>query len=176
MVGAGREPTPVGRSDPAAFEALEVLLDEAAVWGLELDPRFRVLAATVEPTVERYRWRLRDDRRIQLLCFPVSTLLASLRRDDEVAPQLLSFDEEQLVDVVATLGGATLAPPFFGRAEPLAGEWGPEFSLEGRSPAGDGSSHSIVLHLEQDELRFDLYARFDAVAVKDPDGADLPLP
>ena len=169
----------VGKSAPAdepRLAALEALLTGAALWGLELDPKFRVLGATFEPTAERYRWGPTDDRRVQLLCFPVSTVLASLRRETDGGPQLLSFGEEQLVDVVGALGGATVAPSLFDRPEPRAGEWGPEFSLEGRSPAGDGSSHSLTLHLRHDELRFDLFARFDQVAVKDPEGEELPLP
>ena len=169
--GAG-VPSGSGGFEPAALEAV---LHGAALWGLELEPRFRVLAATFEPTADRYPWGETDDRRIQVLCFPVSTILASLRREVDGERQLLSFAEEQLVDVVAALEGAPIAAPLFDQPEPRAGAWGPEFSLEGRSTAPDGTSHTITFRGATAELRFDLFARFDEIEVKDPEGRDLSL-
>lgn len=154
--------------------ALERVLDGAVLWGLELEPRFRVLAATVEPRPDRYPWGALDDRRIQLLCFPVSTILASLRQQGE--PELLSFTEEQLVDVVAALGGAPLQTPLFSRPEPRPGEWGPRFSLEGRSTAPDGRRSTITVSAREDGLSLDLFARFDDLELRGPAGDQLPWP
>ena len=172
LAGAGSG-AGAGRRELAA---LETVLDGAALWGLELDTRFRVLAGTFEPAAERYPWGEVADRRIQVLWFPVATILASLRREVDGERQLLSFGEEQLVDVVAALGGAPVAAPLFDQPEPTTGAWGPQFSLEGRSTAPDGTTRSITLRARTDELWFDLFARFDELELKDARGRDLALP
>lgn len=146
----------------------------ATLWGLELDPRFRVLAATLELTPDAHPSGDVPDRRVQLLVHPVSTILASLR---SVAPdgtrRLHTFDDGQLVDVAAAVGGATLRPPLFGRGEPRPGQWGPQFSLEGRSSAPDGVQQTLTISVATDDLELDLFARFDEAEVKDPDGESL---
>lgn len=158
-----------------ALERLGAVLDWAALWGMELDTRFRVLAATFEPSLERYPWGESDDRRVQVLFFPVSTILASLRRLDEDEPALVTFDVAHLVDVVAAFDGATVPPPLLGRPEPKPGEWGPRFSLEGRSTTADGTRNTLTVQLRTEDLELDLFARFDDAEVKDPAGEELPL-
>jgi hypothetical protein len=59
---------------------LEAACAQARLWGLELDPRYRVLAATVELAPGAGPWHLDVDRRIQVLCSPVSTIIGALRR------------------------------------------------------------------------------------------------
>ena len=162
-----------GRVD---LDALEMALDGAALWGLELDPKFRVLAATFEPTPERYAWGETDDRRVQVLCFPVSTILGSFRRETPMSTELLSFSEAQLVDVVAAFDGASVTSPLFGRSEPRPDAWGPRFSLEGRSSAPDGTARTITIALRHEDLALDLFARFDELEVKGPDGGELGPP
>ena len=160
--------------DHAAFEPLA---DGAAVLGLELDPRYRVLAATLELDPDRDPWGDRDDHRVQLLCSPVSTILASLRRiDTDGTVHLLTFTEEQLIDVVAALDAPVITGPVFGQPEPRPGEWGPRFSMEGRSSAPDGTRMSLRLRLVHDDLHLEVFARFDELVLKAPDGADLVLP
>lgn len=155
--------------------ALEPMLDGAALLGLELEPRFRVLAATLEPTVDRYPWGETDDRRMQVLCFPVSTILASLRQRDGDQVTVREFEVDQLVDVVAALDGPPVSAPVFGRPEPRPGEWAPAFSMQGRSGAPDGTRHTITLSVSHDDLELDVFARFDEVEVKDPRGEQLAL-
>lgn len=155
---------------------LEGVLDQARLWGAELDPRFRVLATTLELAEGSSPWQLGEDRRIQLLCFPVSTILASLRRTSVDPPEQVTFETEQLVEVTAGFGGAVLEPPVFGRPQPVPGEWGPAFSLQGNSSAPDGRRYTLTLAVADAEARLDLFARFDAVEVRDPDGHELPLP
>jgi hypothetical protein len=164
------------RGPGSDLAALEAVLDGAALWGMELDPRFRVLAVTLEPTADRSAWGRADDRRIQLLCFPVSTILGSLRRDTRDGREVLAFSDEQLVDVAAKVGGAPVAAPLFGRPEPRPGEWGPRFSLQGRSSAPDGTRHTLTVSARDEELSLDLFARFDDLELKGPDGADLGWP
>lgn len=167
----------LGAGAPPSLERLDAVLDGAAVLGLELDTRYRVLAATLEPDEQRDPWPARDDRRVQLLAFPVSTILASLRRgepDGQIS--LLTFAEAQLVEVVAALDTPRWRSPVLGRPEPRPGEWGPRFSLEGRSSAPDGTRGSLRLELGDGELDLAVFARFDEVALKDPEGADLALP
>ena len=113
---------------------------------------------------------------MQLLLHPVSTILASLRsRAADGTTRLHTFEGEQLVDVVAALDGPTLRPPLFGRPEPRPGTWGPQLSLEGRSTAPDGSRETLTVEVRTDEFDFDLFARFDAVDVKGPDGVERHL-
>lgn len=157
---------------------LEAVLDGAALLGLELEPRYRVLAATFEPTVERYTWAAHDevtDRRIQVLCFPVSTILVSLRRRVAGSLVIQTFDIEQLLDVVAALDGAPVSVPLFGLAEPRPGQWGPEFSAQGRSTAPDGTRRTITLSPLTEELELDVFARFDDIELKDATGKALRL-
>ena len=173
-VFGGLAGTPNG--DDGGLAALGGVLDGAALWGMELDPKFRVLAVTFEPTAERYAWGDTEDRRVQVLCFPVSTILASLRRDAADTTEVLAFEEGQLVDVVAALGGPAVSAPVFGRPEPRPGSWGPRFSMEGRATAGDGVRHTLLVEARSEDLAFDVFARFDDVEVKDAAGSPLTLP
>ncbi len=152
---------------------LEAALNGARLWGLELDPRYRVLAATLEPAVGASPWELVEDRRVQLLCSPVSTILGALRRQGPDGLELATFDVEQLVEVSASFGGAMLEPPVFGRPEPRPGEWGPTFSLQGRSTAPDGRTHTATFAVSDDEARLEVFVRFDLAEVRDADGQAL---
>lgn len=160
-------------SPPVDVASLEAILDDAAVLGVELEPRFRVLAVTFEPTPERVPWPETRDRRIQVLCFPVSTILASFRREGDGEGELLSFTESQLVDVAGAVAGARAQGPLFGRPEPRPGSWGPRFSMEGRSTAPDGTRRTITLALRDGELALDLFARFDDLEVRGPTGETI---
>ena len=161
----------------AEVARLTELLDGAAVLGAELEPTYRVLALTLEPTVERSPWGETGDRRVQLLASPVSTLLVSLRRvASDGKKELLTFEQDRLVDVVAALDGPAVDAPLFGRPEPRPGEWGPRFSLEGRSTAPDGTSRTLRLELAAEDLSFGLFARFDQVELRDATGQPLAVP
>ena len=149
---------------------LERAFEGAAVWGLEVDTRYRVFAATVGidangatalPVLPQS-----DDERIQVLMYPVSTILASLRDDDTV----LTFTQEQLVDVASAFGGARLASPIFGGPEPQPGAWAPTWSLEGRSNAPDGRQVTATFSVQQDGHALDVFLRFDDVQLRDADG------
>ena len=171
-----------GGGAPVEPDRLEPVLESARLWGVELDTRYRVLACTFEPTAERYPWpsggngEAEGDRRIQVLGFPVSTILASLRRETEEERELLEFGEEQLVDVVAAFDGAPVSGPLFGLPEPRPGSWGPRFSLQGRSSAPDGTRRTLTIAVRHEELALDVFARFDELTLKDAAGEDLPLP
>jgi hypothetical protein len=181
----------------APIVALESALAGARLLGLELETRYRVLALTVEPDGSADPWGSGDgepgesgggdrgevdgevDRRRQLLFSPVSTVLASLRRsaDSGQPVQVLTFTDDQLIDVAAAFGGAPLDTPLFGRPEPRPGSWAPAWSLEGRSTAGDGVGRTLTVRVRTDdgsgELALDLFARFDEVLVRGADGRDL---
>lgn len=156
------------RSD---VDRLEDVCAGAQLWGIELDPRYRVLAVTLEPQPGTAPWELVDDRRVQVLCSPVSTILAGLRRT--ATAEVVTFEAEQLLDVSATFGGCTLAPPVFGRPEPRPGQWGPAFSLQGRSTAPDGRAHTLTLSVADTEASLDVFARFDELEVRHADGREL---
>lgn len=148
----------------------------ALLWGLELEPRFRVLAVTLELAADAHPAGDVSDRRVQLLVHPVSTILASLRSVDDTKRRLHTFEDAQLVEVAGAVGGAPLQPPLFGRPEPRPGAWGPQFSLEGRSTAPDGVHQTVTVSVATDELELDLFARFDVAELKDPAGQPLELP
>lgn len=156
--------------------ALEQALDGAALWGLELDPRFRVLAATFEPTPDRHPLGAVEDPRLQALFFPVGEVKASLRRHlREGGVRVDTFTTDQLVDVVDSFGGASVTAPLFDQPDP-SGEWPPELSLHGRSVAPDGYRRSLTLRLEgEGGRRFGFHATFDSVRVNDADGNEIPL-
>jgi hypothetical protein len=153
----------------AGLDAIEAVLDGARCWGIELEPRYRVLAVTVEPDPLRAPGTAGEH---QLLCFPVSTFLAALTRasdeDDGRRTALMTFELEQLTAVSERLGGAVLRAPIFGAPEPRPGTWGPRNSLEGRSSAGDGTRATLTLDLDgEDGVRLRLFARFDDVELRD---------
>lgn len=162
-----RAVAPVDRSQ------LRDLLRDARVWGAEIDIRFRVLALTVEPP------RPADatgDPRLQVLLYPVSAVGVSLVEDTEDGVVVRRFEEDQLPDIVALFeGAATTTEPLPDRPADLDA-LAPRLSMRGHASVGDGVLHHLHLHLEADELAFDLWASFDEVEVRGPDQWDQALP
>ncbi len=158
----------------ALLEAVEHLVDGASLLGAELDAKYRVLALTIEVAPGRHPDRRLDDRRLQVLVHPASTFVVSLRVHDE-QPRVEAFLAEQLADVVHALDGPTIDGPVFGAPEPAPGEWGPEPSLHGRSSALDGSLRTLRVEVVSGVRHFGLFATFDDLDVRRPDGTDVDL-
>jgi hypothetical protein len=123
--------------------ANEGIPDYATLLEVEPEPESCVLPATLEATPARLLSGNDGDRRLQLLCHPVSIFLDSLHRDSPDRgrggnEQLLTFEREQLVDVVAALDGPSIDGPVCGRMEPQPGAWGAHLGLEGWSTAPRG--------------------------------------
>jgi hypothetical protein len=154
-------------------DALERLLAGSPLLGLELDTKFRVLAATVEPPADRHPRGDAADLRLQVLAHPVSTLLGALQRQVENQARIETFDTEQLSDVAAAFAGATLQAPVLGRPEPRPGEWGPQFSIQGRSTAPDGRSRTVTFAVSTGEAHLRVFARCDVLEVRDAEGNDV---
>ncbi len=153
----------------SGLETLGEVVEGARCWGVELDPRYRVLAVTVEPDPLRTPGTAGEH---QLLCFPVSVLLVAVTRpvveDGASQTALLTFDLDQLTAVSERFGGATIDVGPFGQPEPRPGAWGPRHSLEGRTSAGDGTRATLLLDLAtEDGARFRLFARFDDAELRD---------
>ncbi len=153
----------------ADLAALSEVVTGARCWGIELDPRYRVLAVTIEPDPLRTPGTAGEH---QLLCFPVSVLLVTVTRpvseDGQDRTALVTFDLEQLTAVSERFAGATIAPEPFGQPEPRPGTWGPQYSLEGRTSAADGTRATLTLELTtEDGSRLRLFARFDDVELRD---------
>ncbi len=178
LLGTGPSDEATAWLSPAEVSALEQVVDGAELLGAELEPRYRVLAITVEPPPSNYPLQPRPgDLRLQVLVSPVSTMLVTLRRTGpDSSRELLTFADEQLLDVVAALQGARMSAPLFKQPEPRPGEWAPRFSLEGRSSAPDGTAQTLRLEVEQDDLWLGMFARFDQVEVRDASGRPLRLP
>ncbi len=175
-IGGGGD-GPEGALSDAEVARLEAVVEGAVLLGAELEPTYRVLALTVEPPPGRTPWERPDDRRVQLLASPVSTMLVALTREaPDGTRELLTFEQEQLVDIVAALDAPVLSGRLFGQGEPRPGEWAPRFSLQGRSSAPNGTLRTIRIEVGAADLRFGLFARFDDLEVRDPDGTTLRLP
>lgn len=160
-------------SPPPDPEALERVLAGSALLGVEVDLRFRVLSATVEPAAADHPLGEVDDPRLQLLCHPVSTILGVLEREVDGRRHIETFETEQLTDVAAAFAGAPLRAPVLGRPEPAPGQWGPQFSIQGRSTAPDGRRRTVTLAVDTDDARLRLFARCDEVELRDPSGNDV---
>lgn len=155
---------------PGDGDPLERLLDGAILLGAEVDLRYRVLGVTVEPPRGTHpRGEVRDPR-LQVLCHPVSTVLGVLQREVDGAAHLETFEAEQLPDVTAAFAGAPLQGPVLGRREPQPGEWGPQFSIQGRSTAPTGRSRTVTLEVASFDASLRLFVRCDDVEVRDPAG------
>jgi hypothetical protein len=153
----------------ADLRAIGSVVSGARCWGIELDPRYRVLAVTIEPDPVRAPGSAGEH---QLLCFPTSVLLVSVTRplvqDEEPRTALMTFDLEQLTAVSERFAGATIDGDPFGMPEPRPGTWGPRYSLEGRTSAADGNRATLTLDLAtEDGSRLRLFARFDDAELRD---------
>jgi hypothetical protein len=157
------------------LQSVERLLSESRLVGMELDTRFRVLAATVEPAPGTDPRGDVEDPRVQLLAHPVSTFLGALQRDVDGQPRLETFETEQLADVASTFAGEPLQAPVLGRPEPRPGEWGPQFSIQGRSTAPDGRSRTVTLAVSTGDAHLRIFARCDVVELRDAAGDEIPL-
>ncbi len=152
-----------------AIDTIADVVTGARCWGIELDPRYRVLAVTVEPDPLRTPGTAGEH---QLLCFPVSVLLVAVTRpiveDGASLTALVTFDLDQLTPVSERFAGAVIDEAPFGRPEPRPGTWGPRYSLEGRTSAADGTRRTLSLDLRtEDDARLRLFARFDDVELRD---------
>jgi len=153
----------------ADLDALADVVTGARCWGVELDPRYRVLGVTVEPDPLRTPGTAGEH---QLLCFPVSVLLVTVTRtvdgDGGARTAIMTFDLEQLTAVSQRFAGAVIDLRPFGHPEPRPGSWGPRHSLEGRTSAADGTRSTLTLDLRtEDDARLRLFARFDDVELRD---------
>ncbi|MBW3659354.1 MAG: hypothetical protein KY457_11995 [Actinobacteria bacterium] len=158
-------------TDPTAA-AVDELLTDARVWGLELETGFRVLAATVEVEVGRHPdGPTVDDPRLQVLFHPVARVAALLTRQEPGGPVTIErFGEAQLPLVVDRFDGPVPSRVVLdGRPDPSG--WAPELSLEGASSAPDGRSHALELALEGPGGRhLRLAVWFDEIELRRPDG------
>ena len=165
---AAMSSTPAPETDP-----LERVLDGASLVGAEVDLRYRVLGVTVEPAADRDPRGEVDDARLQVLCHPVSAVLSTLERRVDGATHLETFEADQLPDVAAAFAGATLQGPVLGRPQPQPGEWGPQFSMQGRSTAPDGRRRTLTLEVATDDARLRLFARCDTIELRDAAGQEV---
>ncbi len=162
---------------PDRFPVVDALLDGARLWGCELDTTYRVLAATVEPQVDRHPDGEVEDRRLQVLFHPVQRVAASLVRVAEDGRATIErFDQAALPAVVDRFDGPELTGPLVDGPVPDPSSWAPELSLGGTSTAIDGRSHHLELAVSgADGRRLRLAAWFDEVEVRRPDGSTVDL-
>jgi hypothetical protein len=165
----------MGASSPHDHDPLERLLAGATLVGAELDLRYRVLGATVEPSADVHPRPGSDDLRLQVLCHPVSTVLGVLEREVDGARHLETFEAEQLSDVTAAFEGRPLQAPVLGRPEPRPGQWAPQFSIQGRSTAPNGRRRTVTLEVASFDARLRLFVRCDEVELRDPAGDEVAL-
>ena len=157
-------------------QQLRDLLLAGPVWGAELDITFRVLALTIEPAAELHPDPAADDRRLQVLLHPVSAVAASLLEHADGTTVVRRFDQDQLPDVVAALGGAVPVEDPLLDAPPDLDALSPRLSMRGQATVGDGIRHHVHLRLEADDLTFELWASFDDAEVRTPEQWDPASP
>lgn len=182
--------------DEARREHIRQLL-VASVLGAEVDLEYRVLALTVEPTTspeseldaapdvatdaavdvgrraESGPGGDAPDRRLQVLFHPVGTIAAALVRhapDSSPPRTVLTFDIAQLPDVVAALDGPVPIGDPLPDALPNLHAMEERLSLRGMAQVAEGHRHPLALSLVADDLTLDLWATFDVVEVRTPDG------
>lgn len=157
----------------AQRERVARLLRTSPVLGAEVDIRYRVLAVTVEPLDDEHPVAGVDDRRLQVVVHPVGTLAAVLvDHSDGDRATVLQFDETQLPDVMSAFAEATSTVPAFPATMIDVDEMGDRLSMFGSSQTGDGDASVLHLHLDQPDgqLSLDLWATFDELELRDPDG------
>lgn len=165
---------PVASSPPDAPEpgleisSLRELLRAGPIWGAEIDTRFRVLALTVEPAPDRHPDPDAEDRRLQVLLYPVATVAAALVQHDDDGPTVLRFEESQLPDVVAALEGPVPSGDPIPEVHPDLDAIADRLSLRGQATVGDGILHHLHLVLRADDLSLELWASFDEAEVRPP--------
>ncbi|MBY5161523.1 hypothetical protein [Salsipaludibacter albus] len=166
--------------DDRDLDRLRDLLTSGPVWGAEVDLQYRVLALTIEPTSDRHPQGDAEDRRLQVLLHPVGAIAAALVRhepgpapDDAPRRTVLRFDQAQLPDVVAALDGADVVGDPLPDALPNLDAMEERLSLRGVAQVAEGHRLPLALHLVADDLTLDLWATFDDVEVRTPDGEVL---
>lgn len=161
--------------DQPTTTRLRDLLTAGPVLGAEVDLDYRVLALTIEPGPQAHPAGAVDDARLQVLFHPVGTIAAALVRHghDDGARTVLQFGPEQLPDVVSALDGAVpLGDPLPGRLPDLDA-MEERLSLRGMAQVAEGHDTPLALNLVHDDLTLDLWATFDDVEVRSPDGEVL---
>ncbi|MDQ4130462.1 MAG: hypothetical protein M3133_05655, partial [Actinomycetota bacterium] len=98
-------------AEDSLLEALERRLDGTRLWGLELDLRYRVAAATFETSPDRPPLGPVEDSRLQLLLFPVGRVAAALHESADEPPR--RFPIESLVEIVSSFEGPSVTAPLF---------------------------------------------------------------
>ncbi len=156
---------------------MTALLASSPVLGADVDIRYRVLAITIEPSVDQHPAApVPADRRLQVVVHPVGTIAAALvDHADPATPTVLHFDETQLPDVVNAFADAvsTVAP--FDGGIPDVDQLGDRLSMFGSAQTGDGTASTLHLHLEEPDgtLMLDLWATFDELDLRDADGTAI---
>ncbi len=163
--------------DEAGRTRLRDLLAAGPVLGAEVDLTYRVLALTIEPSVGRHPDPDAQDRRLQVLFHPVGAVAAALvrhdRGDEPGTRTVLRFDATALPDVVAALDGAIpLGDPLPARLPDLDA-MEDRLSLRGAATVAEGHRTPLAISLVHDDLTLDLWATFDDVEVRTPDGEVL---
>jgi hypothetical protein len=159
---------------------LGVALNEADLLGFEVDPRRRIAAATFRVLTLPPDGPLPDDRRAQMIFRPVGRVAASLRngRWDDEAAEVVPFGIADLLAVVQSFGGNPIYGwEFFDVHKTALDRLAGRLSLDWRS-GDDGLSRSISLSQESGAgppRHLDLWAWFDNIEVRRPDGSAVPL-
>jgi hypothetical protein len=133
--------------------AIGVALNEATLVGLELDPARCLANATFAVLSLPEEGPPPDDRRVQILFWPVGRLAASLRlgRWDDQDAGVVPFKLDELLSIVQSFRGLSI--------------YGWEFI----------DLHDRELFQEGHDRHLDILLWFDKLQVRTPDGTEVPL-
>jgi hypothetical protein len=156
-------------------QGLGVALNEATLFGVEVDAKRRVAALTFSVLALPDTGPPPDDSRIQFLLTPVGRVIASLRHgrwDNPTAP-VEPFELDGMLSVVQSFGGL----PIYGWEfidTPLQNVDGYPDRLSLDVVLGeDGMSHSLRVFQDTSERFLNVQIWFDDLLIRDPKGASI---
>jgi hypothetical protein len=155
----------------------EVAIDEATLWGAEVDSDQRIALLTLEVLTLPASGLPPDDRRVSILLYPVGRVAASLRFGDWDDPrtEVVPFELEELLEKVQIFKGLPIyGGDFIDKHEKQLARWGDRLSLDWSAGEG-GRSHSIYLFQDGLERHLDLCIWFDELRVFDPEQNEIEL-
>jgi hypothetical protein len=159
-------------------EGLGVALNEATLLGAEIHEASRIAGVTLSVLTLPEAGPAPADPRLQILCFNVGRVAASLRLgvwNDASAP-VVTFGPGDLLTKVQEFGGcAVYGWEFFDVADARMATWHSQASFDVRYSSTDGQRHSLTLFQEGSNRHLGFCIWFDEMVLRDSSGNDLDL-
>ena len=162
---------------PDQVHGLGIALNEATLWGVEVDEDRKVAAATFSVLTLPEQGNPPEDARVQFVFSPVGRIAVSLRlgRWNDTTAEVVKLSVEELLSAVQSFGGSPIYGwEFFDVHDKNFPRWSDRLSLDWRN-GGDGLAHSITLFQEGKDRHIDICLWFDSFVMRDARGRELSL-